>query len=79
MTEVGIPPTVVIRSATITTSQLLGIGNKLGTIQSGKIADLIAVNENPLSNIKTRMNVKFVIKETIFRSLGRQQRQFAER
>ena len=65
MTEAGMPAMEAIKSATVNTAQLLGISDKLGTIQAGKLADIIAVDENPLTNIKTLMNVKFVMKEGI--------------
>jgi imidazolonepropionase-like amidohydrolase len=65
MTEAGMPAMDAIRSATVSASQLLGLSDKLGTIQPGKIADIIAVDENPLTNIKTLMNVKFVMKDGI--------------
>ena len=65
MAEAGMPAIEAIKSATVTSAQLLGLSDKLGTIENGKIADLIAVDENPLTNIKTLMNVKFVMKEGI--------------
>ena len=65
MLEAGMPAMEAIKSATVTASQLLGVSEKLGTIQSGKLADIIAVDENPLTNIKTLMNVMFVMKEGV--------------
>ena len=65
MVEAGMPVMEAIKSATVTSSQLLGISDKVGTIQIGKLADIIAVDENPLTDIKTLMNVKFVMKEGI--------------
>ena len=65
MVEAGMSPMEAIRSATVTTALLLGISDKLGTLQVGKIADIIAVDENPLLNIKTLMNVRFVMKDGI--------------
>lgn len=65
MIEAGMPAIEAIKSATVATAQLLGISDKLGTIQNGKIADIIAVDDNPLTNISTLMNVKFVMKEGV--------------
>jgi imidazolonepropionase-like amidohydrolase len=65
MVEAGMPAMEAIRSATVTTAQLLGISDKLGIIQSGKLADIIAVDENPVTNIRTLMNVRFVMKEGV--------------
>ena len=39
------------------------MSDKLGTITTGKIADIIAVDENPLTNISILMHVTFVMKE----------------
>jgi imidazolonepropionase-like amidohydrolase len=52
-----------IQSATMTTAELLGVEDQLGSIEPGKIADIIAVDENPLDNIHTMEHVTFVMKE----------------
>jgi imidazolonepropionase-like amidohydrolase len=65
MVEAGMTPMEAIRSATVTTALLLGINDKLGTLQTGMIADIIAVDGNPLTNINALLNVKFVMKEGI--------------
>lgn len=65
MVESGMPAMEAIRSATVSTAQLLGISDILGTIQTGKIADIIAVDADPLTNISSLMNVKFVMKEGV--------------
>ena len=63
MTEAGMPPREAIRSATVTTAEVLGLSDQLGTIEAGKLADIIAVKDNPLENIKTLLEVEFVMKE----------------
>lgn len=63
MVEVGMLPMEAIQSATIVPAKLLNIGDKLGSLKEGKIADIIAVQENPIQNIKTMEDVKFVMKE----------------
>lgn len=63
MVEAGMPPMKAIQSATMTTAELLGIEDQLGSIEPGKIADMIAVDENPLDNINTMEHVIFVMKE----------------
>lgn len=63
MVEAGMPPMEAIRSATITTAELLGIQDKLGSVEAGKIADLVAVHGNPLEDISVLENVSFVMKE----------------
>lgn len=65
MVEVGMPPIEAIKSATIVNASVLGISDRLGSIEPGKIADIIATDENPLDNIHTLENVVFVMKEGV--------------
>ena len=52
-----------IQSATMETAKLLRIEDKLGSIESGKLADLIAVKGNPIEDISVLENVDVVIKD----------------
>lgn len=63
MTEAGMPPMEAIQSATVRTAELLKIADKVGKIEPGKLADIIAVDEDPTVNIATLQSVKFVMKE----------------
>lgn len=65
MTELGFSPAAALRSATSVASSLLGVDDRLGTITAGKLADIIAVPGNPLSDIKATENVMFVMKEGV--------------
>lgn len=60
--QYGMPPIQAIQTATINGAELLGQTGLIGEIVSGAYADIIAVNENPLENIKTLGNVKWVMK-----------------
>lgn len=51
--EAGFHPLEVIRSATLLGAQALGMDDKIGTIEIGKLADLVIVEENPLQNLKS--------------------------
>ena len=62
MVQYGMPPIETIESATIKTAQLLGIESDLGSIDVGKIADLVAVQGNPLKDINSMQNITFVMK-----------------
>ena len=62
MVNYGMPPIETIQAATISTAKLLGIDSILGSIEVGKVADIIAVDGNPLKNINNMENVSFVMK-----------------
>jgi imidazolonepropionase-like amidohydrolase len=57
----GMSAITAIQSATINAADLLGVTDR-GEIKVGLLADIIAVNENPLDNMKTTENVQFVMK-----------------
>ena len=63
MVQAGMPERDVIVAATATNAAILGIDKKVGTIEAGKIADLIAVPGNPLTDISALRRVEFVMKE----------------
>lgn len=65
MVEAGMPAMEAIKSATIVAAGVLGLSDKIGTIETGKLADIVAVDENPLTNIKTMEKVSFVMKEGV--------------
>ena len=50
--EAGFHPLEVIRSATLNGAEALGMAEQLGTVEPGKLADLVVVEENPLENMK---------------------------
>lgn len=63
MVEAGMPALDAIQSATITNATLLGIAAEIGQIKTNFIADIIAVDESPLTNISILQNPIFVMKE----------------
>ena len=63
MVEAGMPAMEAIQSATTTNAKVLGLSDKIGVIAKGFVADIVAVNENPLENIHTLENVIFVMKD----------------
>ncbi len=62
MTYAGIPPSAVLKAATINGASALGVNDSLGSIEVGKLADFVVVNGNPLEDIKAARDVRFVIK-----------------
>jgi len=65
MTYAGIPPAAVLKAATINGATALGIEEQLGSIEVGKLADLVVVDGNPLDDIKAARNVRFVIRDGV--------------
>ena len=65
MTYAGLPPATVLKAATINGANALGVEDRLGSIESGKLADLVVVSGNPVDNIKAARNVRFVVKDGI--------------
>jgi len=65
MVEAGMPVIETIQSATVTNAEILKMSAEIGTIEQGKFADIIAVNEDPNENIHTMENVSFVMKNGV--------------
>ena len=65
MVNGGMSPIEAIQAATTTNAFLLGIDTEVGQIKEGFFADIIAVNENPLTTINTLENVLFVMKNGV--------------
>jgi imidazolonepropionase-like amidohydrolase len=69
MVEYGMKPLDAIRSATVRAAELLRMEKQLGSLEGGKLADLIAVDGNPLDDIKALTRVTFVMKDgKVFKS-----------
>ena len=62
MVKLGLSPLQSIQAATINAADLLGWSDKIGTVESGKWADIIAVDGDPLQDVTTLERVKFVMK-----------------
>ena len=62
MVEAGMPAAYVLQAATINAAQVLGVDDQ-GVVEVGKRADIVAVPGNPLEDIKTVLNVDFVMKD----------------
>jgi len=58
----GMPPMAAIQSATRVAAELLEIEDEVGTLEAGKLADLIAVDGDPLADIAELESVDFVMK-----------------
>ena len=65
MVNAGMPPLKAIQSATIEAARLLRIDKSLGSIEPGKLADLVAVRGDPLADISLMKSVSLVIKDGV--------------
>ncbi|MFZ4102393.1 MAG: amidohydrolase family protein [Sphingobacterium thalpophilum] len=65
MVEAGMPAMEAIKSATMNAADLLGILDRTGSIEKGKFADIIAVNGDPIKDIKVLSAMTFVMKEGV--------------
>jgi imidazolonepropionase-like amidohydrolase len=62
MVKLGLTPLQSIQAATINAADLLGWSDKIGALEAGKWADIIAVDGDPLQDVTTLEKVKFVMK-----------------
>ena len=65
MIEAGMPAMEAIKAATISAAELLGEKDKLGSIEAGKLADIIAVDGDPLKDARVFEKVVFVMKDGV--------------
>lgn len=63
MVEYGMKPIDAIRAATVNAAELLGWSDRVGALEAGKLADLIAVDGDPLANASALERVRFVMKD----------------
>jgi len=63
MVKNGMPEMEAIQSATMETAKLLRIDDTLGSIETGKIADIIAVKGDPIKDISVLKDIALVIKD----------------
>jgi imidazolonepropionase-like amidohydrolase len=58
-------PIDALRSAAVADAELLGLQDKLGALEAGKLADIVAVPGDPVENIRQTEKVFFVMKEGV--------------
>jgi len=63
MVDLGMPPIDALKSATSSAAELIGVSQKLGTLEKGKLADVIAMPGDPTMDITATERVSFVMKE----------------
>jgi imidazolonepropionase-like amidohydrolase len=62
MVSMGLTPIESIQAATVNAADLIGWPDRVGTLEAGKFADIIAVEGDPLADVHTLENVAFVMK-----------------
>jgi imidazolonepropionase-like amidohydrolase len=65
MAEIGMKNADILRSATIDAATMLKMADKIGSLEPGKLADIVAVEDDPLTNIRTMLKVVFVMKDGV--------------
>jgi imidazolonepropionase-like amidohydrolase len=70
--DLGMPPQRALSAATRIGARILGRGRDLGTIEPGKLADIIVINGNPLFDIQSLAHVEVVIKDGVIHRGGPQ-------
>jgi imidazolonepropionase-like amidohydrolase len=63
--QLGMTPVAALQSATVNAADLMGWTAKTGTLEAGKWADIIAVDGDPIKDVKILQNVKFVMKSGV--------------
>ena len=58
-------PIAALKAGTSLDAELLGLADKIGTLEAGKLADVVAVPGDPVENIRQTEHVFFVMKEGI--------------
>jgi imidazolonepropionase-like amidohydrolase len=65
MVKYGMPPLEALRSATSVAAELMSRQDRVGTIEAGKLADVVAVDGNPVDDITAMKRVTFVMKDGV--------------
>ena len=60
--QIGMTPLAALQTATVNAAELMGWSAKTGTLEPGKWADIIAVEKNPIEDVRVLQDVKFVMK-----------------
>jgi imidazolonepropionase-like amidohydrolase len=76
MVEAGMSPAEVIKAATVNAADLLDRSSRIGTLEPGRDADIIAVQGDPLTDIRTLQTIRFVMRRGIVHRLNGERQAF---
>jgi imidazolonepropionase-like amidohydrolase len=65
MVTLGMTPVQALQAGTANAAELTGLSDKLGSITKGKLADIVAVQGDPLANVELLKHVQFVMKDGV--------------
>ena len=65
LVESGLTPASALRAATLTNATVLGEKDRLGSIATGKLADIVLLSANPLDDIRNTRRIEFVIRDGV--------------
>ena len=65
LVNLGMPPIDALRAGTSVDAELLGIDNRVGTLEPGKLADVVAIPGDPIQDIRQVEKIFFVMKEGV--------------
>jgi imidazolonepropionase-like amidohydrolase len=65
LAEIGVPPMQVIRAATLNAARLLRLDSEVGSLEAGKLCDIVALRGNPLQDMRRVRDVAFVVKDGV--------------
>jgi imidazolonepropionase-like amidohydrolase len=61
LVEAGLAPADARRTATLNPARVLGLANSMGSIEAGKLADLVLLDANPLADIRNTRRIRAVV------------------
>jgi imidazolonepropionase-like amidohydrolase len=65
LVELGMTPSAALKAGTIVDAELLGMADRIGTLEPGKLADIVACPGNPLQDIRQVERIRFVMKDGV--------------
>jgi imidazolonepropionase-like amidohydrolase len=65
MRQAGMSPAAIIEAATRNAARVCGLGDRLGTVEAGKVADLLVVRGDPLADLDALTDVRLVMRSGV--------------